>query len=229
MLFPVTGDYRISSKFGPRQSPGGIGSRNHMGLDIAAPIGTGVIAPVSGTVTSAGNRGGYGNLITLQGNDGVEYRFAHLNSIDVKPGMAVNAGSMIGTVGNTGNSTGPHLHFETRKDGKAFDPQPLLRQGKSLLDKGISQAKEAAGNAVVAAATAVGGPAAGAVASGVKDAIGLNADSCGIICQIQKWLKESEFFERIATALLAIVLIWAAFALFSSGVTQRVINQVAKG
>lgn len=129
-LFPVVGNnVRISSGFGHRSSPGGIGSTTHRGIDFAAPRGTGIVAPVSGRVVSAGwNNGGFGNLVTLQGDDGLRYNFAHMDAIGVRPGMQVGAGAALGTVGSTGRSTGPHLHLGVQDArGNYVDPSRLVR------------------------------------------------------------------------------------------------------
>jgi murein DD-endopeptidase MepM/ murein hydrolase activator NlpD len=98
----------------------------HPGFDLAAPTGTTVDAAAAGTVTHAGPAGTYGNLIVIKHANGVETRYAHLSATSVKEGEQVQAGQPIGAVGTTGYSTGPHLHFEVRKDGQTFDPEPLL-------------------------------------------------------------------------------------------------------
>lgn len=118
--WPVEG--RISSSFGMRVDPLSGEHRQHAGMDIAAPIGSAVTAASSGRVTFAGKRGGYGNLVIVQSNDGTETRYAHLSRIDVDQGDHVSATSRLGAVGDTGRATGPHLHLEVRKDGHAVDP-----------------------------------------------------------------------------------------------------------
>jgi LysM repeat protein len=108
-----------------------VGSRNftqyywygHPGIDIALAEGTGVVASDTGTVTFAGwNIYGYGNLIVVNHGNGYETFYAHLNGISVVPGQIVYQGSVIGTTGNTGNSSGPHIHFEVRANGVQDDP-----------------------------------------------------------------------------------------------------------
>ena len=94
----------------------------HSGVDLAAPQGTPVQATADGVVTSAGWRGGYGILISLGHGSGVQTRYAHLSAIAVQPGTRVRAGQVIGYVGSTGNSTGPHLHYEVRVNGRAINP-----------------------------------------------------------------------------------------------------------
>lgn len=112
---PVSG--MISSRFGGR------GSGTHTGLDIATSRGTTITAAASGTVTHAEYTGSYGNLIKISHGNGVETYYAHCDSLKVSVGDYVSPGTTIGTVGSTGNSTGPHLHFEVRVNGVAQNPQ----------------------------------------------------------------------------------------------------------
>ena len=121
---PVHG--RVSSGFGPRVDPLHGAGGYHTGLDLAAPTGTPVVAAAAGTVVRAGDAGGYGQLIVLRHADGSETRYAHLSAIGVEVGAQVARGQAIGAVGSTGRSTGPHLHFELRRDGHAVDPRPAL-------------------------------------------------------------------------------------------------------
>lgn len=115
---PVSGI--ITSRYGYR-------SRGfHTGLDIATSLGTGFTAIASGTVTYAGPKGSYGNLIIINHGNGIESYYAHCNSINVSVGQNVNASSVIGAVGSTGNSTGPHLHLEIRANGQTLNPQGYL-------------------------------------------------------------------------------------------------------
>ena len=122
--WPMRG--RITSRFGPRRSPGGIGSTNHQGLDIAAPAGTRVNAARAGRVTHAGRAGGYGNAVYLDHGGGVTSRYAHLSRITVRVGQQVGQGQQIGACGATGTATGPHLHFEIRQGGTARNPENYL-------------------------------------------------------------------------------------------------------
>lgn len=114
--------YTISSRFGPRWGT------THAGLDLAAPTGTPVMAMSSGTVTLAGWQGGYGNKIEITYWDGTVSHYGHLDRIDVKVGQKVMVGDVVGAVGSTGNSTGPHLHLEVHTDKAApsKDPEPWL-------------------------------------------------------------------------------------------------------
>lgn len=123
-VWPVSG--RISSRFGFRNVSVG-GNRNHGGVDIAAGSGTPVRASRSGTVTFSGWRGAYGYVIFLDHGDGSETRYAHLSVLHAPAGQAVRQGDVIGLVGSTGASTGPHLHFEIRQHGVALDPLRLLQ------------------------------------------------------------------------------------------------------
>lgn len=123
--WPITG--RITSRFGTRKSPGGIGSTNHRGLDIAAPRGTPVYAADGGTVTYAGWMGSYGYLVRIRHeNTGYETYYAHNSSLTVSVGQHVYKGQQIARVGSTGNSTGPHCHFEVRYNGVARNPLNYL-------------------------------------------------------------------------------------------------------
>jgi murein DD-endopeptidase MepM/ murein hydrolase activator NlpD len=115
LLFPLPTPARLSSSFGWRLHPIFGNWRMHSGTDIAAPLGTPVVASYHGEVAIADYVGGYGKMVALRHEDGTqESRYAHLSEIFVEPGDWVEQGEVIGTVGSTGNSTGPHLHFEWR-------------------------------------------------------------------------------------------------------------------
>jgi murein DD-endopeptidase MepM/ murein hydrolase activator NlpD len=122
--WPVTGT--ITSPFGWRSNPFGGAPDFHQGLDIAAPTGTTVTAAASGTVIMAQWYGGYGNYISIDHGGGYSTGYGHLSAIYVANGQNVQRGQAIGAVGSTGASTGPHLHFEVRINGKAVDPAPRL-------------------------------------------------------------------------------------------------------
>ena len=122
--WPVTG--RITSRFGSRSSPGGIGSTNHKGIDIAAPRGTPVYAADGGTVTYAGWMSGYGYLVRINHGNGYETYYGHNSSLTVSVGQHVYKGQQIARVGSTGNSTGNHCHFEVRYNGVAKNPLNYL-------------------------------------------------------------------------------------------------------
>lgn len=113
---------RISSGFGGRKHPISGNWKTHKGIDLAASTGTPVESVGDGTVISAGRNGGYGNYILIRHTQGYETAYAHLSKINVKKGQRVTQGQLIGAVGTTGNSTGPHLHYEMHKNGKVIDP-----------------------------------------------------------------------------------------------------------
>jgi len=113
---------------GPVTSPfGWRWGRMHRGIDIGAPMGQPIVAGGAGTVFFAGVLGGYGNLILIDHGNGIVTAYAHMTSFAVGQGARVSAGTVIGYVGSTGNSTGPHLHFEVRVGDTAVDPMPYLR------------------------------------------------------------------------------------------------------
>ncbi|MDQ6933436.1 MAG: peptidoglycan DD-metalloendopeptidase family protein [Candidatus Eremiobacteraeota bacterium] len=122
--WPVSGP--VTSPFGYRQSPFGGGTEFHMGLDIAANMGTTIAASAAGRVISASWYGGYGNYILIDHGGGISTGYAHCSAIFVSPGQDVQKGQAIGAVGSTGASTGPHLHFEVRVDGRPVDPASRL-------------------------------------------------------------------------------------------------------
>lgn len=123
-IWPVAGP--ISSYYGYRTSPGGIGSTFHEGVDIAGDYGTPISATAAGTVTQAGWVGGYGYLVEVKHADGIVTRYGHNSAVLVYEGQHVDQGSMIALMGSTGNSTGPHCHYEVRIHGEAVDPMYFL-------------------------------------------------------------------------------------------------------
>lgn len=114
------GDGRRTSPFGPRWG------RLHAGVDLAAGTGSPVRAVTAGVVQSAGLESGYGKCVRLLHADGTQSVYAHMSALLVEAGQEVRAGDLIGREGNTGNSTGPHLHFEVRSDGAPVDPAAWL-------------------------------------------------------------------------------------------------------
>lgn len=118
---PVSGV--ITSRFGNRES---IRTYPHTGLDIAAPAGTDIKSATIGTVSFAGYKGSYGNLIVIDCGNGVEIYYGHCSKLYVEVGDEVEAGDIIGAVGSTGNSTGNHLHFEIRVNGERVNPQNYI-------------------------------------------------------------------------------------------------------
>jgi len=124
--FPVRGSYRSTSGFGPRWG------RMHNGHDWAGATGTPIHATADGVVVFAGRQSGYGNLIKIQHDFGFETRYAHLNRIRVSVGQRVSLGERIGDMGNTGRSTGTHLHYEVRVGGKAINPMKYIKAARDV-------------------------------------------------------------------------------------------------
>jgi murein DD-endopeptidase MepM/ murein hydrolase activator NlpD len=223
--YPLMGTFPVSSGIGPRWGS------THGGIDIAAPIGTPVIAPTDITITRAtiGSTGGYGNVVYGVDAAQNQYRFAHLDTIGVNTGDILSRGSILGTVGNTGRSTGPHLHFEVRdKAGRLLKDltQGIVSGGiKGAVNKvsGVAgKLNELAGTASKIAALA--NPATAPFA-----AMGLiGGDGCGIVCQIKKWLEETDFIKRAGFVLVGIILIAGAIAFFARGEAQKVVQEIIK-
>jgi len=129
---PVIGEIEFTSGFGVRSDPFLGRPAMHTGLDFRAATGDPVRATANGKVASSGWSGGYGRMVEIDHGNGLSTRYGHLSEINVKVGDSVRIGQVIGTVGSTGRSTGPHLHYETRIDGDAVDPQKFLRAGVRL-------------------------------------------------------------------------------------------------
>jgi len=113
---------RLSSVFGWRNDPIRGGSRRHAGIDLAASVGSPVFATSDGVISTAGWDGGYGLLVSIAHGSGVQTRYGHLSRVNVAVGQTVAKGEVIGFVGSTGRSTGPHVHYEVRLNGVAVDP-----------------------------------------------------------------------------------------------------------
>jgi murein DD-endopeptidase MepM/ murein hydrolase activator NlpD len=129
---PVVGEVEFTSGFGVRVDPFLGRPAMHTGLDFRASTGDPVRATANGKVASAGWAGGYGRMVEIDHGNGLATRYGHLSQIGVKVGDQIKIGQVIGEVGSTGRSTGPHLHYETRIDGEAVDPQKFLRAGVRL-------------------------------------------------------------------------------------------------
>jgi murein DD-endopeptidase MepM/ murein hydrolase activator NlpD len=129
---PVVGQVEFTSGFGVRTDPFLGRPAMHTGLDFRASTGDPVRATANGKVASAGWAGGYGRMVEIDHGNGLSTRYGHLSEINVKVGDQIKIGQVIGAVGSTGRSTGPHLHYETRIDGEAVDPQKFLRAGVRL-------------------------------------------------------------------------------------------------
>ncbi|SMR72485.1 Murein DD-endopeptidase MepM and murein hydrolase activator NlpD, contain LysM domain [Aliiroseovarius halocynthiae] len=123
---PVKSGFRFTSGFGKRWG------RMHNGTDFAAPIGTPVYAPADGVVVHAGWSSGYGRLIKIQHEFGVETRYAHLSRMTVQKGQRVSRGERIGDIGNSGRSTGPHLHYEVRVGGRPINPMIYIKAARDV-------------------------------------------------------------------------------------------------
>jgi murein DD-endopeptidase MepM/ murein hydrolase activator NlpD len=144
----------FTSGYGTRTDPFRGGAARHQGIDLAAPVGTPIYATAEGTVSEAGyNNGGYGNLIKLDHGRGIETRYGHLSRILVSPGQRIARGQLIGHMGSTGRSTGSHLHYEVRIDGRAVNPIPFMKSNDYL----VAMQKHGAGSHSMDA-VALGGP-----------------------------------------------------------------------
>jgi len=120
---------KINNEFGFRRNP--FGGRNyefHAGMDIDGERGDSVMAPANGTILKAGWQGGYGNMIEIDHGNGLTTRYGHLSKVEVQVGDVITRGQLIGLVGSTGRSTGPHLHYELRLNDKSINPRLLLPQ-----------------------------------------------------------------------------------------------------
>ncbi|MBV7257866.1 M23 family metallopeptidase [Pacificimonas sp. WHA3] len=124
----------LTSKFGFRYDPITRAPAMHMGQDFGGRHGEPILAAAPGRVARATRLRGYGNIVVLDHGRGIRTRYAHLSRIDVKPGQRVARGARIGGMGSTGRSTGTHLHFEVRIDGKAVDPRPFLEAAPHVLE-----------------------------------------------------------------------------------------------
>lgn len=123
-IWPTTGE--VTSRFGSRNSPGGIGSNFHPGIDIANQIGTPIVATADGTVVESGWSSGYGKTVEIDHGNQITTLYGHNSQVVVKTGDNVKKGQLIAYVGNTGYSTGPHLHYEVRINGTAVNPASFL-------------------------------------------------------------------------------------------------------
>ncbi len=123
---PVGGPYHFSSGFGRRRDPFTGAAAYHPGIDICAPLGTPVRAPAAGTVALVERSGGLGLTIVIGHGGGYETLYGHLNRASIQTGQTVRRGDIIGEVGTTGRSTGPHLHYEVHQNGQPINPRPFL-------------------------------------------------------------------------------------------------------
>ncbi len=145
----------FTSGFGVRSDPFRHGAAMHTGIDLAGAIGTPIYATADGVVSDAGyNSGGYGNLVKIDHGRGIETRYGHLSAILVSPGQSIVRGQQIGRMGSTGRSTGSHLHYEVRIDGRAVNPIPFMKSTDYLL----AMQKNPAGSSMDGGHVALGGP-----------------------------------------------------------------------
>lgn len=129
---PLAGDLQMTSTFGYRTDPFLGRPALHSGVDLRDEYGTLVRATAAGVVTVAGPQGGYGNMVEIDHGGGLSTRYAHLSAISVSPGQQLSPGGLVGRLGSTGRSTGPHLHYEVRVDGEAVDPTRFLKAASAL-------------------------------------------------------------------------------------------------
>lgn len=129
---PVQAAFRFTSPFGYRRDPKTGGRRMHNGTDFASAVGTPILAAGDGVVIQAGWSGGYGRLVTIQHAFGYTTRYAHMSQIRVSQGQRVSRGDRIGDMGNSGRSTGPHLHYEVRLNGTPVNPMTFIRAGQNV-------------------------------------------------------------------------------------------------
>ncbi|MBN9468167.1 MAG: M23 family metallopeptidase [Bosea sp.] len=129
---PIQGDFDMSSNFGYRVDPFTRGPAMHTGIDFRAETGSPIRATAPGKVVTAEYSGGYGNMVEVEHAGGISTRYAHMSAILVSVGQSVVPGTVVGRVGSTGRSTGPHLHYETRIEGDAIDPIRFLKAGDKL-------------------------------------------------------------------------------------------------
>lgn len=128
-LWPSDSCYVVTSVYGDRIHPISGVNRHHNGIDIGASFGANVLASASGTVTLAAYYGGYGNCIIIDHGNGYATLYGHMSKLNVSAGATVTKGQVIGLVGSTGNSTGPHIHFEVRSGGELTDPLSYFAEG----------------------------------------------------------------------------------------------------
>jgi murein DD-endopeptidase MepM/ murein hydrolase activator NlpD len=135
----------ITSSYGYRRDPFTGAAAMHSGLDFRGPMGAPIYAAAKGKVTFVGRKSGYGNVVEVSHGNGLMTRYAHMSKFAAKTGQSVAAGDVIGAIGSTGRSTGPHLHFEVRINGRAVNPRPFLESAPDVL-KEARQLPRPAGN-----------------------------------------------------------------------------------
>jgi murein DD-endopeptidase MepM/ murein hydrolase activator NlpD len=133
LAMPVQGSFRWTSGFGYRRDPKGWGTRMHNGTDMAGAYGMPILATASGTVIHAGWDNGYGRSVEIRHLNGIVTRYAHMSQLRVDVGQRVSRGEQIGDMGNSGRSTGTHLHYEILIDGTAVNPMTFIKAGQDVL------------------------------------------------------------------------------------------------
>ncbi len=125
----------VTSSYGYRRDPFTGAAAMHSGLDFRGPSGAPIYAAARGRVSFVGRKAGYGNTVEISHGNGLMTRYAHMSRFDARVGQNVDAGSVIGGIGSTGRSTGPHLHFEVRINNRAVDPRPFLEKAPDVLEE----------------------------------------------------------------------------------------------
>lgn len=155
---PLRSSSNLTSGFGVRSDPFRGRAAMHGGIDLAGPAGTPVYATADGIVArSEWNSGGYGNLVEINHGEGIQTRYGHLSRLIARPGQRVRRGELVGLMGSTGRSTGNHLHYEVRIDGRAVNPVPFMQSNDML----VALQRQAGSAPSVALGGPTGGPAAG--------------------------------------------------------------------
>lgn len=147
----------ISSGFGYRRDPFNGSAAMHSGLDFRAPHGSPIHAAADGRVSFVGVKPGYGNVVEISHGSGMVTRYAHMSRFHARTGTRVEAGDLIGAIGSTGRSTGPHLHFEVRINGRAVNPRPFLETAPHVLEEARAEFAPAAGQGSARERNARGG------------------------------------------------------------------------
>lgn len=127
ILYPFTGSYSVTSNYGTRTAPTAGGSTDHKGIDFSMPVNTDILSSIAGRVAEVGYNSSRGNYIVVNNDSGISSVYQHLNSVLAKQGDVVRQGQVIAKSGNTGTTTGPHLHYELKIDGQNVDPLLYLQ------------------------------------------------------------------------------------------------------
>ncbi len=158
---PLRDQTNLTSGYGIRSDPFRGRAAMHAGIDLAGPYGTPIYATADGVVgRSEWNSGGYGNLVEIDHGQGIQTRYGHLSRLVARPGQRVRRGELLGLMGSTGRSTGSHLHYEVRIDGRAVNPVPFMQPSQTLL----ALQRRSGLEAPVAIGGPTGGPAGGPAA-----------------------------------------------------------------